>query len=293
MKIRKKIVLVILPYFICVSCYNQEKIVDKNKLLGNDIRLYQNTSAWNLAKAVDDEDIAKIKYEIIHNKVNVDFKEERFGHTLLSIAVRNGKYQSVKTLLELNADTNVADKYMGTSPVIYAAQNDNPKYLKIILAYKGNPNSAEAAPPVEGNTSRNTALCAAIKFKDDYSLMKVKMLVEAGADVNSDNHGLTNKPLTNAIMMDKYDVALYLLEQGADYKNLMYKMVDGEEVYILKALRKSIFDLNTVEYQQKLKVIDFLRSKGLNYANEPIPSWILNDIKEKYPNNWDEYRTKY
>jgi ankyrin repeat protein len=293
MKIRKKIVLVILPYFICVSCYNQEKIVDKNKLLGNDIRLYQNTSAWNLAKAVDDEDIAKIKYEIIHNKVNVDFKEERFGHTLLSIAVRNGKYQSVKTLLELNADTNVADKYMGTSPVIYAAQNDNPKYLKIILAYKGNPNSAEAAPPMEGNTSRNTALCAAIKFKDDYSLMKVKMLVEAGADVNSDNHGLTNKPLTNAIMMDKYDVALYLLEQGADYKNLMYKMVDGEEVYILKALRKSIFDLNTVEYQQKLKVIDFLRSKGLNYANEPIPSWILNDIKEKYPNNWDEYRTKY
>jgi ankyrin repeat protein len=293
MKIRKKIVLVILPYFICVSCYNQEKIVDKNKLLGNDIRLYQNTSAWNLAKAVDDEDIAKIKYEIIHNKVNVDFKEERFGHTLLSIAVRNGKYQSVKTLLELNADTNVADKYMGTTPVIYAAQNDNPKYLKIILAYKGNPNSAEAAPPMEGNTSRNTALCAAIKFKDDYSLMKVKMLVEAGADVNSDNHGLTNKPLTNAIMMDKYDVALYLLEQGADYKNLMYKMVDGEEVYILKALRKSIFDLNTVEYQQKLKVIDFLRSKGLNYANEPIPSWILNDIKEKYPNNWDEYRTKY
>ncbi|MFT3794328.1 ankyrin repeat domain-containing protein [Flavobacterium sp.] len=288
-----KNVFVILLYFSCLSCFNQEKIVDKSKLLGNDIRLFQETPAWNLAKAVNDEDTAAIKREVEINMVSIDYKDERFGHTLLSMAIRNDKYESTKTLLTLGANPNAADKYMGTTPIIYAAKKDDPKYLKLLLSYNGNPNSAEDAPPIEGNTPRNTVLSSAIGYMDNSSLEKVKLLVAAGADVNSDNKGRTSKPLNDAFMAGKMDVALYLMEHGADYRSLMYTMVDGEEVYILKALRKATFDLNSEEYKQKLKVIAFLKAKGLDYDDEPIPDYILNEIKEKYPYNWKDYLGKY
>lgn len=49
----------ILCFYSC--CYNQEKLVDKDKLLGNDYRLFQNSKAWTLAEAVQDKNISKIK----------------------------------------------------------------------------------------------------------------------------------------------------------------------------------------------------------------------------------------
>lgn len=279
--------------FFLTSCYNQEKIIDKNKLFGNDIRLYQNTEAWSLAKAVDAEDVPKIKEEVTKNTVNVDYKDPRFGSTLLSIAIENSKYESVKTLLELGANPNSEDSYRGTTPVIYAASNDNSKYLALLLKFKGNPNSFETAPIKEADKVRNTALVSALSYMIDNSLEKVKMLVEAGADVNFDNNGRTSTPLREAISMEKMDVALYLLEKGADYKNKMYTMIDGHEVFILEALRKSLFDLDSEKYQQKLKVINFLKNKGLDYSKEPIPKETLNEIKNKFPNDWENYISKY
>ena len=275
------------------SCYNQETIVDKSQLLGNDIRLYQNTPAWNLAKAVDAEDIVKIKQEVNDNKVNVDLKETRFGHTLLSMAVRNNKYESVKTLLELGADPNAADSYMGTTPMIYATQNDDLKYLKLLLSFKGNPNSAESAPPIKGNIVRSTALVKSTDYTIINSLEKVKMLVEAGANVNFDNDARTNSPLSNALTMGKMDVVLYLLQQGANYKREIYTTIDNEKVYILEALKEKLFDLESEQYQQKLKVIEFLKTKGLDYDKEPIPLTTLEEIKNKYPDSWEDYIKRY
>jgi len=40
---------------VLFSCNNRENIVDKSELLGDDYRLFQNTPAWELAKAVEDE----------------------------------------------------------------------------------------------------------------------------------------------------------------------------------------------------------------------------------------------
>ena len=288
-----KKILLLLNIFFLSSCYNQERIVDKNKLMGNDIRLYQNTQAWNLAKAVDAEDILKIKEEVTNRNVNVDYKDPRFGSTLLTIAIENSKYESVKTLLDNGANPNIGDSYRGTTPIIQAAANDDPKYLALLLNFKGNPNSFETAPIKDGDKVRNTALIAAISYMDKNSLDKVEMLVDAGADVNFDNNGKTNKPLTHAIMMDKMDVALYLLEKGANYKDTMYTMINGHKVSILEALRKNLFDLNSEKYQQKLKVIDFLKSKGLDYSKEPIPQETLDEIKNKYGDNWKNYIDNY
>ncbi|WP_343617513.1 ankyrin repeat domain-containing protein [Flavobacterium sp.] len=59
------------------------------------------------------------------------------------IAIYNNKYESVKTLLKLGADPNLHDTYTGKTAVIVAAENDDLKYLRLLLNYKGDPNSIE------------------------------------------------------------------------------------------------------------------------------------------------------
>lgn len=289
----KKLTIYLVTIFSFISCNNRENIVDKQRLLGDDYRLFQKTLAWELAKAVEDEDTIKIKEILKNKKSDIDFKEPKFGSTLLMLSIINSQYVSARTLLQMGANPNVQDSYRKTSSVIFAASNDDPKYLELILEYKGNANAIETAPFKEGDEARKTALLAAINFLDPNSLRKVKLLVESGANVNYHNPGHTDLPLSEAITARKMDVVLYLLQNGADSNLIMYEMIDGHKVYILEALRKCTIDLNSEQYKSKLEVIKFLKEKGLDYSKEPIPDYILTKIKEKYPNNWKNYVSKY
>jgi len=280
---------------LLMSC-NRETKVDKTKLLGNDYRLFQDTPVWVLAKAVEDNDVEKIKEEVLHNKVNINYQESRFGNSLLMLAITNSQYKTTEELLKLGANPNLKDFYRGTNAVIDAADNEDPKYLKLVLKYGGNANSLETAPGKEGNQARSTALNNAISYVDKYSLERVKLLVNAGADINYSNNGpevFTNLPLSDALAQKNMDALLYLLEKGADYNKIMYTMADGHKVYILEGLRTVIIDLNSEQYKPKIKAIQFLKNKGLDYKKEPIPDYIEKEIKKKYPNDWKEYLSKY
>jgi hypothetical protein len=131
---------------------------------------------------------------------------------------------------------------------------------------------------------------------DIHSLEKVKLLVDAGADINYSNDGpevYTNLPLSDAIVHDNMDALVFLLENGADYNKIMYTMADGHKVYILEGLRTVTVDLGSDQYKAKTKAIRFLKKRGLDYKKEPIPDYIKEDIKKKYPENWREYIKKY
>ncbi|SHG48773.1 ankyrin repeat domain-containing protein [Flavobacterium defluvii] len=287
---KNKIILIVL--FVVVSCNKEEK-VNKRNLLGNDFRLFQDTPVWNLAKAVDDENLSLIKEEINFKKANPNYKESKFGSTLLMLAIKNNKYKSVNLLLILGADPNLEDSYTGETAMICASKNKDINYLKLLLKYKGNPNSKENVQTKKGDQARKTALTSAISYFDDTSLEKVKLLINAGADLNYYNEGHTDLPLGLSLTLDKMDVALYLIQKGANYNLPMSKDTKGQNVYILKALRQCVFDLESTEFQQKKQIIRYLKSKGLDYSNEPIPEKTLKKIKKKYPGNWVEYVEKY
>jgi hypothetical protein len=289
----KKLTIYFAMIFSFISCNNRENIVDKQNLLGNDYRLFQKTPAWELAKAVEDEDTIKIKEIVKNKKSDIDFREPKFGNTLLMLSIKNSQFQITKLLLASGANPNVTNTYRGSSSVIVAAKNNDPKYLDLILKYKGNPNAKESVLVKEGDEVRESALLAAISFLDPNSLKKVKLLVESGANINYHNPGHTDLPLSKALIVEKLDVALYLLQNDADFNLSLYKTVDEKDVYILEALRKCIIDLNSEQYKSKLGVIKFLKEKGLDYSKEPIPDYILTKIKEKYPNDWKDYVKKY
>jgi len=295
----KKLISIIL-LFCLTSCYNQEKPVDKSKLLGMDYRLYQSTPAWELAKAVKIGDIKKIKEEVIKKKVPVDYLESRFGNTLLMMAIYNSKYESVETLLKLGANPNLHDTYKGETAVIVAAGNDDPKYLKLVLEYSGDPNSIEnvfSDPNGKMDQSRYTALTKAVlpSLMGKKNLENVKLLVDAGADINYTKKGIIQTALAEALIQDQMDVAMYLIEKGADYTKPITSTVfdGGEDVSVLYILRCSIIDLDSEQYKKKMEVIAFLKTKGLDYDKEPIPEGTIEYMKNMFPDNWQEYVKRY
>ncbi|KKO93352.1 MULTISPECIES: ankyrin repeat domain-containing protein [Sphingobacterium] len=290
-----RIFIVILTFTLC-GCHNRDDKIDKEKLLGNDYRLFQGSPSWDLAKAVEDENINLVKKLANEDRQPVNYQEPKFGKTLLMLAINNNDYQSAKTLLALKADPNIADRYRGSTAMHDAAANSDPKYLELLIKYHGNPNVVENKPITDSDNGRETPLNIAITYISGNNLNKVKLLVNAGADVNFYNSWYTyypHLPLSDAISHQQFDIAQYLLEQGADYKRIMYRTVQGDSIYILGALRREIVDLDKKEYRQKRNVISFLKTKGLDYAKEPVPDFIEEKLKKDYPENWQEVLKSY
>ena len=103
-----------------------------------------------------------------------------------------------------------------------------------------------------------------------------------------------------AIALDKMEIAMYLLEHGADY-NEKYEAKDVDSqlsqsrgyATVADKLRYVIVPLDSREYEFKLKVIEFLKEKGLDYRETEIPEHALKLIKRKYPDTWEEYIKVY
>lgn len=283
---------------VFLSCTDRDKIVDKNTLLGRDYRLFQNTPAWDLAKAVWDEDLVEITRLVREKKVNLNYQEPRFGMPLLMLTVLNEQYKSCEKLLELGADPNQHDTYDGSSAIIEAASingtvSDNTDFLKLLLQYKANPNDVEIGKRRSDNLGRATPLLKACSSGNKIvsPLAKVKVLVDAGADINY--YGEFEKsPLSAALLADNYDVVVYLLHKNVNYKRPIF-IRDNKALYIQDVLRENVFPLESKEFKYKLEIIACLSKVGIDYRSIPVPAFVVEKIKKMYPDNWKDYLAKY
>lgn len=276
-------------------------------MLGDDFRLYKHTPAWSLAKAVEDEDTTEISKQVLQMHISVDYRDPEYKQTLLMLATRTNKIESVKKLLELGANPNAhndSTKYFGQSAVLLACRFTRPssKILALLLKYGGNPNSTACGVQENGLGEivpiRDFALSAAV-FS---SFEKVKLLVDAGANINYAT-STENCAIENCMIFDRMDIMLYLLQKGADYRR-KFKEIDLDkpdyptfEVDILYKLRKCVYPIGSKEYTDKMKVVNFLKKKGLDYWKSPIPSGmygvIMRDIAPKNKADFDYYIKHY
>jgi hypothetical protein len=278
--------------FLLVSCGKmfREKEVDKDKLLGYDYRLFQNTPAWELAKAVWDEDKKKINEIVAKDPNLINYQEPKYGKTLLILTVMNQQMKSFKVLLANKADISIHDNYSGTSALIEACSFEqyNTKFAEILIQNGANVNDVQT--DTEDPDKVKTAL---MKAATTGKLDMVKLLVENGADLNYMNE-YKQSALSQSIIQRNYDIIIYLLNQGVDYKlPITYNEEQNKTYYLVDKLRFHMLDLGSSEYKLKMEIVSFLRDKGIEYKDVPIPEYVIEKAQEDYPNSWKEYLEKY
>ena len=197
---------IIILFLTLTAC--REIKVDKTNLLASDYRLFQDTPAWDLAKAADDNNVRKIRKIIKKNPSLINYQEPIHGKTILMQACYHHDYDSFEQLLKLGANVNLYDKVHGASAIIIVCRyNAGAKYVQKLLEYGANPNDLEVGERRKGNSTRYTPLRGAAAKGD---LESVKLLLQAGAEVNFyDEFG--SCALGEAIIQNHYDVVLLLL----------------------------------------------------------------------------------
>ena len=145
--------------------------------------------------------------------LDVDHRGRR-GMNLLKWALFSNCLECFEALLEAGAGTEhfVGGRYTGAvsqitlMPVMeLAAIHKDPAFLALALEHGADPDSLG----VYGN--RPVISLAILHWRNE----NVRLLVEAGADLEAaDGNG--KGPLMTAVVLKNYEVACYLLEQGAD-----------------------------------------------------------------------------
>lgn len=302
----KAIILQLILSCLLLSCsnINRDKPVDKQDLTGRDYRLFQDTPAWELAKAVQDEDEKKINEIVSKEPKLINYQEPKYGNTLLKLTIMNQQIKPFEILLKNRADVNIHNTYDGTSALIQACmfKRYDIEFVKKLLENGANVNDLEIGERRQGNSTRFTPLIAASK---EGNINLVSLLISKGAEINFQND-YKQSALSTCVMQERYEVALYLLQNGADYKRPIFYRPDysipselqdpndkGKPMYLIDVLREDFFEFDTNEYKYKMKIVDFLKSKGMDYRATPIPDYIKKKAKEEYPNSWQEYLEKY
>ena len=269
-------IFIILIAIACLlfSCsdLSREKIVDKSELTGRDYRLFQNTPAWELAKAVEDENTKKIDKIVSENPEIINYQESKYGNTLLMLTIMNQQLKPFKALLKRGADVNIHNTFDGTSSLIKACSSKfyNITFVKMLIEYGADVNDVEIGERRKENGTRLTPLIAASRTG---RLDLVRFLESKGADVNYQNE-FGQSALSKSVMVDEYKVAYYLLQNGADYNRPIYYRFDnsvpiekrdpkdkGKPMYLWDVLKEDLSEFGTSEYKYKMLIIDFLKSK--------------------------------
>lgn len=97
MRIIKVVVsLYILYWSIIFLTLVYNSFTEPHEYLASDYRIFKDTPAWDLAKAVRDADTAEITYLVQEKKIPIDFQDSIYGTSLLSLAVYHNNLKSVK-----------------------------------------------------------------------------------------------------------------------------------------------------------------------------------------------------
>ena len=206
------------------------------------------------------------------------------------------QHRVFRFLLEYGADVNLASPKTGLTALILACGTEyaHIEYIEELLAFGADINFAQPYPNYQ------TALMSAI---EGGRLDFVKYLVKHGVDVNYTdvNH---QTPFTYSLSLARYDIGLFLVQNGADYnvpicrkkdilKGFLLDSKDSSLVYLTEYLRYEKFPLDDARHKQKMALVNYLASKGIDYAHAPIPKEIVEAAKKEYPKTWREYLKRY
>lgn len=155
--------------------------------------------------------------EIINS--GIDVNESDRGSYLLHVACFRGNPEIVKLLIAKGADIHqVAGD--GAAPIVHAGHGDTTGEIVQLLIDKG------ARVDVEdksGATAFRNAVYTILSSKSEKSFQPMRILLENGADVDHrvpKGEAMGYTPLMSAVGWNKKDLAVFLIENGANVNNV-------------------------------------------------------------------------
>ena len=90
------------------------------------------------------------------------------------------------------------------------------------------------------------------------------------------------------------------MEHGADYNVPISRKCDhsvnsSDSTYLnlVEELKYEMWPLDSKEYEAKMRIVDCLKKRGVDYRSYPIPDEMKNYAKDMYYDSWKEYLEKY
>lgn len=266
-------------------------------LRGDDAALFYGTPLYDLADEMsgfsflrNQNKIARLISELPEEYIN--YQEEKYGQTIGHFALFTGNLKAIYLLLDRGLNANVLDKN-GSAIIIdindfYDNGAEKLQLLKHMIKKGANVNLAGG----QGETPLTRASRSG-------SLTNVKILINAGANphffqemTDQGRHLVYTSALKTALTYGHINVVNYLIfDQKVDFR--IYKYPDWSKFHpgeyeILHDLRDMPFKLNSKEYQEKMKMVAYLKTQGLDYWKTPIRQTYLENS-----NYTKEYLSKY
>ena len=274
----------------------REKEVWGKNLRGWSPERFYGTPLYDLAKEItcfywfrSDKKIKELIDEIPKECIN--FQEGKTGMSIGDFALFNRNLKAVRLLLDKGLDSNLINK-SGDALIIHINSGVYNRQPESILTLKY---MIKKGADVNLYSSYKTPLLEASK----YNLENVKVLVKAGANphyTRVDDWGEIGNhiesPLSTALLFHRIDIVNYFIfDQKVDFRKLKNpeksKFHPGDYT-ILYDLREMFFKLNSKEYQEKMRLVAYLKTQGLDYWKTPIVDRFKNN-----PNYTKEYLSKY
>jgi hypothetical protein len=269
-------------------------------LRGFNPALFYSTSVYDLANAMsgwsffrNDKKIEKLINELPKEFINL--QEGKFGKTIGHFALTTNNMLALRKLLERGLDPNIMDKsgdaiIIDINNVYFSRLPESLETLKYMIKKGANVNLY----------SKRTYTTPLMEASKSGKLENIICLINAGAnphftsnyDLGSNLDITLDSALRQALMWNRIQVVNYLIfNQKVDFRTLKHpnnsKFHPGEYI-ILHSLREMFFKLDSKEYKEKMKLVSYLKTQGLDYWKTPIP-----DKVKTISNITPDYLSKY
>lgn len=218
-------------------------------LNSRDIRIFYYTDIEDLAIAVDRQDSASICKILNRHPELVNETDDVFGTTVLSYAVTQKKYRSMRILMKYDADPSQGYN----DPVFISVMRQDDKVLDELLK----------SPYLQNKSNLLFTLSRIIKYTC-YSKYYDRL-----ANLDIIRYDTEGALLGDAIYYNRYDFAIDLLQRGARFvNNYEFTTPYTAEKHLLTDYLEDEDPADSLQCQYKHQFISMLEDRGLYKKEE-------------------------
>lgn len=232
---------------------------------GYDFKLFQDTPAQEVAEAVEADDYDEVLEALSNAPAALDYRESKYGRSVIFLAVINGKEEATRALLDSGADISIRSSSDSSDVLMSLCKGNVENCDTRMLTLLPSKSPDMFSYRLVNEQDRASLLCTAISSQ--ICLEFIQALIQGGADVNyTPDHRASDTPVSIAILNERLDVARFLLmEAHADvpeYCTMRPSKDDHIPITVSQMLTEQDYSQNAEKEKLKEEILGYLQSVG-------------------------------